>query len=998
MRRHYLMSLCMAKWVETSYSYLYYSLIPSTVDDVIIPNEYQEVEYIESSGTQYIDTGVLVNNSIRTTFDFQYNSLNSGYNRIFGTTSVSGSQYGVRGSTSTGGYFHGETISLNMDTDVLLETNKRYSLDFNYNNKFYINNVDCGTCSTSYVGSGTQNISLFRQTQNNTGSSIKLYSCKLYDNNVLIRNFIPCYRKSDNVIGLYDKVNNVFYTNSGTGTFSKGSDVHHYKTVKDSGKAKLATIYGNGRIENQLIDIKDSYTNTDKGITHTFSINKITLTGVPTSTYSNLLAPDCNVSVINGHKYFISMKIISNSNNQSIRFGTLNSNVLTSTISSGITSSIITCNLSVNSVMGFLGYTANTDIGTIVVELQLTDLTLMFGTGNEPTALTDNRIQSILNGPYREFNTGTYENTVVSEIEFEPYNLFDGELEIGTIDQTTGQNSSSTSTIRTINYIKVVGGFGYTINTTQNLNAIRVFEYDGNYNLLSTSVSYDTTHSYTLSNIVKYVRFVFAVNSVPSEQQICFHRTDTRTGYAPHTEPTKITLPALLELDGAINAKNTFEVTKSAFVFTRNVWKYTFSGSENIQLWQVNANQTSFYWVGQSVAGYEPSTTNLISNNFSNVQYGYIKTGTLGVGINGNNIAFGISTAQLPTQTAAAFKTWLSNNKTDIIFKLATPQVIRIPRKHLGVVDLGSLSWVYRSDYDKFYISQSNLKIPANTMNIYCDIYMTSEPALASTTQTNNTIATRSNQESYLYIKDTSTTDVNVLKAKLSGHYLFYECIDEVSDFTNKAKCERGGTIMTNEFSWKENQYASIFESPSGQFPANIYNSSTGTITFDDNTHTLQFTPDGTQSTAYSYKFNCLLPFYSLSVSKFFVIVKVKSPKSDNLKFKIGDGEAITSSFAANTWTTVYGFVSPTTTSGIGQFNLLLNDYTYTSSQTIEFRDLMIINLTQGFNAGDEPKSIDDPRIQRILKEGYIDYNILGTTKSLTTLTLCDLKMQLQVK
>ena len=53
----------------------------------------------------------------------------------------------------------------------------------------------------------------------------KTYYFKIYKNKKLIRHFIPCYRKSDGVIGLYDLVNDVFYTNSGTGEFEKGADV-----------------------------------------------------------------------------------------------------------------------------------------------------------------------------------------------------------------------------------------------------------------------------------------------------------------------------------------------------------------------------------------------------------------------------------------------------------------------------------------------------------------------------------------------------------------------------------------------------------------------------------------------------------------------------------------------------------------------------------------------------------------------------------------------------
>ena len=50
----------------------------------------------------------------------------------------------------------------------------------------------------------------------------KIYYFKIYVNNVLVRNFVPAKRKSDNVLGLYDLVNNAFYTNAGTGTFTAG--------------------------------------------------------------------------------------------------------------------------------------------------------------------------------------------------------------------------------------------------------------------------------------------------------------------------------------------------------------------------------------------------------------------------------------------------------------------------------------------------------------------------------------------------------------------------------------------------------------------------------------------------------------------------------------------------------------------------------------------------------------------------------------------------------
>lgn len=55
--------------------------------------------------------------------------------------------------------------------------------------------------------------------------NMKVYRLKLYENNALVREYVPCYRVSDNEIGLYELVNNVFYPNNGTGTFNKGNDI-----------------------------------------------------------------------------------------------------------------------------------------------------------------------------------------------------------------------------------------------------------------------------------------------------------------------------------------------------------------------------------------------------------------------------------------------------------------------------------------------------------------------------------------------------------------------------------------------------------------------------------------------------------------------------------------------------------------------------------------------------------------------------------------------------
>lgn len=53
----------------------------------------------------------------------------------------------------------------------------------------------------------------------------KAYSANLYVAGTLVSSLVPCYRKADGVIGMYDIVEEEFLTNAGSGTLTKGADV-----------------------------------------------------------------------------------------------------------------------------------------------------------------------------------------------------------------------------------------------------------------------------------------------------------------------------------------------------------------------------------------------------------------------------------------------------------------------------------------------------------------------------------------------------------------------------------------------------------------------------------------------------------------------------------------------------------------------------------------------------------------------------------------------------
>lgn len=203
-----------------------------------LPQGYQEVEYIESSGTQYIDTGYKpTSNNLRIVCEFEYTADHS-------ASSVFGSESSGKYSIVPWGapeFYVGSSTQLLAQTTAL---NTKYALDAHANAGTLTVSLNGTTNSASYSGSilTTVNMGIFCNIVAGVASqfcSMKLYAMYIYDNGNLVRDFVPCYRKSDNVAGLYDLVNNVFYTNAGSGVFAVGAN---------SNKRAIATIIPGGVI------------------------------------------------------------------------------------------------------------------------------------------------------------------------------------------------------------------------------------------------------------------------------------------------------------------------------------------------------------------------------------------------------------------------------------------------------------------------------------------------------------------------------------------------------------------------------------------------------------------------------------------------------------------------------------------------------------------------------------------------------------------------------
>ena len=183
-----------------------------------LPSGYRKLEYIQSSGTQYIDTGFKPNQNTKIELDvLSAEGTSSNIPYIFGT------------QDSINNYF--------VATWVLGYGNGMVTTGINlYDGKFHVVKVENGALykdgsiiAQRTVSSFSIGVPIFLFAVNSSRQSMgygacKLRSCKIYNNGMLVRDFIPC-KKPSGIIGLWDDVNSVFYQNAGSGTFISGPEI-----------------------------------------------------------------------------------------------------------------------------------------------------------------------------------------------------------------------------------------------------------------------------------------------------------------------------------------------------------------------------------------------------------------------------------------------------------------------------------------------------------------------------------------------------------------------------------------------------------------------------------------------------------------------------------------------------------------------------------------------------------------------------------------------------
>lgn len=181
-----------------------------------LPDGYTQLEYIQSSGSQFIDTRFVPNQDTKLEVKFQTSQASAGGIAVCDSAWQSHA-FGVWVNAAGYGNDTNSTVIHYGQSEITLILDK---------NKLYKDGTLIWTATESTFQTPCA-LTLMALRRNGSISEYvtgKLYDCKLWDNGVLVRDFVPAMNSSG-VVGLYDRVNDAFYTNPGSGAFVAGPEV-----------------------------------------------------------------------------------------------------------------------------------------------------------------------------------------------------------------------------------------------------------------------------------------------------------------------------------------------------------------------------------------------------------------------------------------------------------------------------------------------------------------------------------------------------------------------------------------------------------------------------------------------------------------------------------------------------------------------------------------------------------------------------------------------------
>lgn len=239
--------------------------ISKTNPAVSVPAGYTQLEYIESSGTQYINTDVSAPNGFKAILDWMFTDFSGDNNKAVLGSEDSAAPWACNWLQKRGGsgYYWSLGAYSVFGSSTAISANTRYSIDMSTIKGDSYLKVDGNSIITDTNSNDRSSNALYIFANNNAGtvgnlSPARLYSCKIIKDDETVRNYIPAKRNSDGVVGLYDLVSKLFFTNAGTGTFIAGKEIPSatsgwlFDKLKEYGTYTITATNGTDTVSEQV--------------------------------------------------------------------------------------------------------------------------------------------------------------------------------------------------------------------------------------------------------------------------------------------------------------------------------------------------------------------------------------------------------------------------------------------------------------------------------------------------------------------------------------------------------------------------------------------------------------------------------------------------------------------------------------------------------------------------------------------------------------------------
>lgn len=489
--------------------------------------------------------------------------------------------------------------------------------------------------------------------------------------------------------------------------FQKDETVAYQKDILTGAKlASVEKIGGRTLVWNQMIQNGDFSLNSMwsgvgstvsvEGNTGIFTATKAALTNNKIEAYQILSG-----NVVKGHKYCVRFEynLSVDINDQSA----LNLNSIFTKIpvvgagTWGKFNSIVTVNVA-NNIFDLYFFFDSLSVGDTVKlrNVQLFDLTQMFGSGNEPS--TPEEFEAMFPADYYPYNEGELLSMPVNEVMEQGKNLLNYDawkglpitrgtavFEKNSFTLTATENDCYTEPTPKVGFpddakIEISEGETVTLSWESSANI------DGNIYIFPNGVTdglvYANNHdaktlTYTATRGVKFITFRFGVayaGNAISYKNIQIEKKAKATSYEPYHSTTHTIPQSILQLDGYGDG-----VTDNVYNYVdwenkkyhKRVGKYTIDGSEDIY-------KENSYWV-MTVTDFEkpgPSTKNAICVNFK-MGNGYLgKWGDVSFRRESNGFVFSDSESKFANSNEV--KDYFRQNNETIYYELNEEQIIDI--------------------------------------------------------------------------------------------------------------------------------------------------------------------------------------------------------------------------------------------------------------------------------------------------------------------------------